>query len=226
MTKSRWILVLASLAIAALVVSGQQAVAQSLHPFKLTVVPARRGDHPAVKEKKALYQLAAGFGVLPPLDGSGNDSWPCFGGDTDCSAIAPGGVVIGDPFYTWSLTACDASSSTFTNCGQFFNFWEDDTLDTTDDLVISVVVQQGKSFIFDSGAQNFGPNPFGTAAGQLIVLSQDTAFGTQGQSGPGNGFCAGSTETCVDPKAGPATITITTTVGTSTIKSVSKIFLE
>ena len=159
----------------------------------------------------------------------GNDEWPCFPNgsnpnDADCSSIATGGVVIGQPAYTQSFSACDASSSDSPNCGQIFWFYEDDTGDGTDDLVVSIVVKQGKNYIMDTGPFNFGPNPY--PAGSVVVIWDDTAFGTLGETGPGNGFCAGSTETCVNPVKGVASVTVTTTVGTSTINSKFNIFLE
>jgi len=228
MTKYRLLQSAAFMAVIAFFVCGQQAVAQLRQPVHIKVVPgvhSNRINPEVVKEKKALYQESAGFGFLPPIGADGGDSWPCFGGQTDCSTIANGGVVIGEPFYSQSLTDCDASSSTFSNCGQIFNFWEDDTQDTTDDLIISVTVKQGANYILNTGSLDFGANPFG-GPDSLIVLFVDTAFGTQGETGPGNGFCAGSAVTCVNPKAGLAIIVVTTTVGTSTIKSTSKIFLE
>jgi hypothetical protein len=233
MTKSRLFLVLASLAIVAFFICGQQALAQNPHHLQIRALPATHanGTHPpkGPNEKKVLQQLAAGFGVIPPIDGSGNDEWPCFpnGGnpnDADCASIAPGGVVLGAPAYTQSLADCDASASGAPNCGQVFWFYEDDTGDNVDDLVVSIVIKQGKNYILDTGDFNFGPNPF--AAGSVIVISDDVAFGTYGQTGPGNGACAGSTESCVNPIKGIATATITTTVGTSTIKSTVKMFLQ
>ena len=228
MTKSRFLSVLASLAIVVFFVCGQPALAQSPHHLQFRVLPGvhANGVHPlkGVKEKAVLEQLSSGFGVLPPVDGSGNDEWPCFAGGADCSSISPGGVVIGEPAFTQSLSACDANASGAPNCGQVFSFYEDDTGDNTDDLVVSIVVKQGKNYILDTGPFDFGPNPF--SAGSVVIIYDDTAFGTLGQTGPGNGFCAGSTETCVNPVAGKATATFTITVGTSTIKSTINFFFE
>ena len=229
MTRYRAVQVGAALAVAVLFVSGQ-AVAQ--HHLQFRVVPGVHADGAqsprAAKEKKALEQLSVGFGVLPPVDGGGNDEWPCFpnqnANGADCSQIATGGVVIGQPAFTQSLSACDANTGTSPNCGQFFSFYEDDTGDSTDDLVASIVVKQGKNYILDTGPVNLGVNPF--PAGSVVVIYDDTAFGTLGQSGPGNGFCAGSTETCVNPVAGKASATFTITVGTSTIKSTISMFLQ
>jgi len=229
MKKSRIFQSFAAIAIVVFFVCGQQAVAQ--HHLQLRVVSGPQANvHPpkGPKEKAVLQQLSSGFGFLPPVDGGGNDEWPCFpnqnANGADCSQISTGGVVIGAPAYTQSLSACNANTNTSTNCGQVFWFYEDDTNDNTDDLVVSIVVKQGVDYILDSGPYNFGPNPF--SPGTVIIISDDAAFGTLGQTGPGNGYCAGSTESCINPKPGIATVTITTTVGTSTIKSSFKMFLE
>jgi hypothetical protein len=233
MTKSRLFLVLASLAIVVFFVCGQPALAQSPHHLQVRVVPRAHANgvhsQSAVKEKAVLEQLSSGFGVLPPVDGGGNDEWPCFAASNnpnspDCSQISAGGVVIGEPAFTQSLSACDANVSGAPLCGQLFSFYEDDTGNNTDNLLVSIVVKQGKNYILDTGIFNFGPNPF--PAGTVIVIYDDTAFGTLGQTGPNNGFCAGSNLTCVDPKAGKATATFTITVGTSTIKSTINMFFE
>ena len=230
MKKSLLLPVVVIMAIVAFTVGGQQALAQSPHHLQFKVVSPAQADRvpKGAKEKPVLEQLMAGFGVLPPVDGGGNDEWPCFpnqnANGADCSTIATGGVVVGQPPFTQSLSACDANSASSANCGQIFWFYEDDTGDTTDDLVISVVIKQGKNYILDTGAYDFGPNPF--PAGSVVVIYDDTAFGTLGQTGPGNGFCAGSTETCVNPISGKATATVTTTVGTSTIKTEINMFLE
>ncbi len=231
MTKSRWFQVLALTVILACMVCGQQARAESPHHLQIRAVNVN-GANPekGAKLKAVLEQLSSGFGVLPPVDGSGNDEWPCVpnqnANGADCSQIATGGVVIGSPAYTQSFADCDANASGAPNCGQAFWFYQDDTGDTTDDLVVSIVVKQGKNYILDTGPFNFGPNPFGSTPGTVIVISDDKAFGTLGQTGPGNGFCAGSTETCSNPVPGPATATMTTTVGRSTIKTTVDMFFQ
>lgn len=143
----------------------------------------------------------------------------------DCSTISAGGVVIGTPAYTQSFTNCDDNTTTIVTCGQVFWFYEDDTGDNVDHLIVSIVAKQGAKFILDTGPFDFGPNPF--AAGTVIVVSDDVAFGTIGNLiGPGNGYCAGSTVTCSNPVKGPATVTVTTTVGLSTIHSTFTMFFK
>jgi hypothetical protein len=221
MKKSRPFQVAASLAIVVFCLCGQQALAQ--HHLQAHVIPGMGvGNGPNVTP--LLFQLSAGMGVLPPLDGGGADQWPCFGGSPDCSTIAPGGVVIGTPAYTQSLANCDGNTPTSPNCAQIFWFYEDDTNDNTDHLIVSLAVKQGTSFILNTGNFDFGPNPFGP--GSIIIISDDTAFGTLGASGKNNGFCAGSNKTCVNPVAGVANVTLTTKVGTSKITSKFNINLK
>ena len=231
MMKSRLFQVFASLSVLVFFVWGQQALAQaSRHNLQARAVPGtHQGPVKNVAKFDELFQLASGFGVLPPVDGSGFDEWPCFpnanGNGADCSQIATGGVVIGTPGYTQSLANCDADSSTSTNCGQIFWFYEDDTNDNTDPLVVSIEVKQGLSVILATGKVTLAaPNPF--PAGSVIVISDDVAFGTLGETGKGNGYCGGTKVVCVNPVAGIATVTLTTTVGASKITTHFNINLQ
>ena len=103
MSKSFVCQALALAAVLALFVCGQQALAENPHHFQIrSLSPADAGKVFPPKgpvEKKRLEQLSSGFGVLPPVDGGGNDEWPCFpnqnANGADCSSIATGGVVIG-----------------------------------------------------------------------------------------------------------------------------------
>ena len=229
MSKCRLLHIVASAVVAAFFVGAQQVQAQeNPHHIHVRVVPGT-GVHANVanapKETKKLKKLYATFGVLPPMDASGNDEWPCFGGEPDCSTISLGGVVLGISGYTQSLAGCDNDTATFTPCGQIYSWYQDNTGDNTDHLIASIVVRQGEKYILATGPQDFGVNQ--TQAGESVIFVEDVAFGTMGNAtGPGSGWCGGSTETCVSPIAGVATATITTTVGTSTIHYTFDIFLE
>jgi len=234
MAKPRLFQLVFLFAMVAFLICGQHANAQETQAISRLHIQARvvsttdQGLIGDIVEKKILYQLTSGFGVLPPKDANGYDEWPCVPNSAnanypDCSNIAPGGVVTGVPGFTQSLAKCDDSTSTISYCGQIFWFYEDDTGDNTDDLIVTIAVKQGDNYIADV-VYNFGPNPY--PAGSVVIISDDTAFGTLGETGPGNGFCYYSTETCVNPKAGSATGSVTTTVGTSTIKSTFNLFLK
>jgi hypothetical protein len=195
------------LAFAALAFGTSSAIAApQLHIF---ASPSANSAASSIQASVAanVHGIMADFGVLPP----GGGDWPCSGGNPGCTDIASGGLVIGSPSFTWPLANCDAKTKKDTSaCGQLFWIYEDDTNDTADDLTFSVVVTQGKSYILDIFSDQ-GANPFGAG---VVYVSADLAFGSIGNhTGPGNGYCAGSAVTCVNPKAGLANVVITTTVG-------------
>jgi hypothetical protein len=137
---------------------------------------------------------------------------------------------------TWNAYAINGY---YVPCGQSVNFYQDYANDNTDDLLISFVVTQGLNVIADSGTQDWGPNPYG--GGEVIVNYQDFNFGTLGDSGPNNGNCVpnydyptssvptsyplviAAGKTCIDPVAGPATITVTTALATPTWTCITKL---
>jgi len=230
MTKSRVFKIFAFVAMVVCCVCGQAALAQNVHHLQArTISNAQQSDFDITKFDQ-LFQLVSGFGALPPVDGGGFDEWPCFPNPAnpnypDCQTIAAGGAVIGTPAYTWSYANCDASAPGAPNCGQIFWFYEDDTGDNTDPLVVSIVAKQGTKTVLDTGNITLAnPNPF--PAGSVIVISDDAAFGTLGQTGKGNGFCAGTKVTCSNPLKGSVTITVTTVVGASKISSKFSVNLQ
>jgi hypothetical protein len=186
------------------------------------------------------------------------------GNNTDCAMVGNppvplprGGIVMGRPAFTWALqnndiigfglgngTGCDALTNgtvgqpsegvLYRPCGQIVTTYEDDTGDSTDDLLQRIVVTQGNKIIFDSGIVDFGP------AGPInypvsVILDTDANFGywPGAQNGPNNGNCTGninyplsaatfpatgytlaSNSTCEQPVAGPATFTTYTELAT------------
>jgi hypothetical protein len=176
-----------------------------------------------------------------------------------------GAIVMGRPAYTWALqnndiigfglgngTGCDALTNgtvgqpfepgvLYRPCGQIFTSFEDDTGDTTDDLLQRVVVRQGTNIIYDSGMVDFGP------AGPIkypvdVVLFGDANFGfwPGAMNGPNNGNCSGNSDypltaptfpatgyvvesnsTCQEPVAGPATFTTFTELATPQYKQMT-----
>jgi hypothetical protein len=176
-----------------------------------------------------------------------------------------GGIVMGRPAYTWALQnndiigfglgngiGCDALINgtvgqpyqpgvVYKPCGQIFTSFEDDTGDSTDDLLQRVVVRQGANIIYDSGIVDFGP------AGAIkypvdVVLYSDANFGywPGALDGPNNGNCSGnigypltapafpaasyvveSNSTCQQPFPGPATFITYTELATPQYKQVT-----
>jgi hypothetical protein len=130
-----------------------------------------------------------------------------YGSGADTATSLPQTIVLGAPSYTWFLSAntatsqpygCDASTASDINhfCAQAINFYEDDSGDTADDLVWEMVVTQGTKTIYDSGTQDYGPNPYGGLlaadnVAPVIVFFEDVDFGLGGGTGAlsDNGPC-------------------------------------
>jgi hypothetical protein len=253
MSKSRLFQVLTSLVIVAGFVCGQQALAQEKHHWQVKVVPRttnQQGPHANVTLTPNLYGLWAAFAdtSLPTSNTDGSDLWPCFGdtasANPDCPSIGDptvvfpnGGAVVGGPQYVWSLSACNGTTNGNVLCGQTETFYEDDSGDSSDDLLYSIEVVQGSSVIADSGTIDFGPNPFGGLSPAAdVIFSGDQNFGALGETGKNNGNCDASfnypvtsdpagvvfgiaaNKTCVDPVAGVATLTATTELATPVYK--------
>ena len=216
MTKARIIMFAALAAIVTFGVCGQaqaQAAAITTPKAMLTAVQKTSGDvspdgvSPAVK-LPGLIGGELAMGVLPPLDGSSYPYWPCLAGGTDCSTIPGGGWVSGYPFMTWSLSSCNG-----VNCGQLTWWFQDNTTDSTDDLVITLTAKQGANFIYNSGPINFGPNPF---SGDIVIGTFYPTFG------PGN--CA--VGTCATPVSGKVTLGALAQVGKIKATSTATMYLQ
>lgn len=219
MTKIRMFGIAAPAVMVAFGVYGQAAFAQDsaiskpqLHMATIGRVQVGPDDVPDAASQ--VHQGITGMGVLPPQDTGGVDEWPCFGGggDADCSTIALGGLVIGTPVYTWPLTACTSNTAA---CGQIFWTFETDIKSTTAPINVSITVTQGTTTktTIASLSGNVGANP---GAGFIEIISADVAFGP-GDCGAG---------TCGTPVQGPATIKVTTKIGTSTATGSAVILLK
>jgi len=157
----------------------------------------------------ALLPGIVAFGTNPPLDANGNVEWPCFtgGSDMDCSAIPPGGVVVGMPYQFWSLSDCNISSPGQA-CGQIY--WSFSSNSASGDVGVSETITQGSNTIYTSGVTDLGP---GTAPFVSFVWDE---------IGMGPNSCSG----CVAPVHGPALITVVATVGSFTTKWRAWVYLE
>jgi hypothetical protein len=217
MLKPRWFHVTVLFAIVAFCACSQMAFARP----HAAVVPQSQAQ-PALYPAPGLYPVTQAFAGSPYPNWTNNtngvDLWPCFGGgggNGDCPtignpAIGFDGVAIGNPYFTWSLAACDGTTNGTQNpyswdqgatwnayaingfyvpCGQINNFYQDYTGDTSDEILWRAQVTQGENVIADTGAQDWGPNQFAAINGELVVFYQDFNFGTLGDSGPNNGNC-------------------------------------
>jgi hypothetical protein len=215
-----------------------------------------------------LYPLQAAFTQTYPTIGAnsdGTDVWPCTGGspgaNPDCPTIGSPTILfpsiataIGNPAFVWQLKntagsgngqGCDALINgtghlgvPYLPCGQVETWYEDDSNDTTDDLLYSMVALQGSKVIYATGTVDLGPN---TAAGQTppsdVIVYNPINFGFGPGDGPGTGpnngnctpdynypltsptnpgesYLVAAGKTCVEPVAGPVTIIVTTALGT------------
>jgi hypothetical protein len=205
-------------------------------------------------EAANLYSLSAVFAFTAynlPLNNDNTALWPCFGSydgsansseNPDCPTVGDpktglyaGGMVTGAPAYTWSLSDCTGTSTTSPYCGEVDTFYEDDTVDLTDDELYTVEITQGSNVIYDSGTEDIGPNYFNLTPSEYpiqVIFTSPANFGTQGETGENNGNCfpsvnyplatnsytgyyqVAANKTCVAPVAGPATVTATTEFGT------------
>jgi hypothetical protein len=217
-TKMKRLRMFAFAALAVVVALGVSGQAFAVDPhFKIVTVGPVAG-HTSDAEPQAasqVHQLMTNMGVAAPADSSGDATWPCFtgGSDPDCSSIAAGGLVVGIPFYTWSLSSCTSSSAA---CGQIYWAFETDVASTKAPIEITLNVTQGSNVIYSTGSAplNVGPNP---GKGYMEIISGNVGFGV--------GDC-GAGVTCVAPVAGAATITTTTKIGTSTATGKAVIVLS
>jgi len=274
--KSRFLKTLSLIAIVALFVCGQQMfAADAHHRYTVKLVPRAGGGASVqvapVSEPATLLALQAAFAATPAPYGENNDTselWPCFGSyssasgtaseNPDCPTIGDpkqglpgGGVVVGAPALSWSLTDCNATSTSAAPCGNTETWYEDNTADTTDDLTYTIEAVQGPTVIADSGVEDFGPcalygGPTDCTPGPYpiqVIFSGDQNFGTQGVTGENNGNCEAdyqyplnantqatvsypfviqANKTCGEAVAGAVTITATTELATPSYVALTK----
>ena len=252
---------------------GQPAAARDNHhmPLRMPLAPrAHAGTYVLALRSLSAAFTQVNPSVT---NADGTDLWPCFGyppgPNLDCPTVGNptvplpfGGVILGFPSYVWSLQntppgspgsgyGCDAYQNGTTGpygtdykpCGQIAAWYEDDTFDSTDDLLQRVIVTQGKTIIYDSGTVDYGPAGPNVAYPVDVILSTDANFGVWPGAGFGrnNGNCsadlhyplASSTfptgtyyvvaagRTCLPPVTGPATFTTSTILATPSYTQVT-----
>ena len=233
-------------------------------PVRLPLAAASRIHAPYAHELRALSAAFTQVNPSV-TNSDGYDLWPCFGyppgPNLDCPTVGNptvplpfGGVVLGFPSYVWSLHntpagspgsgyGCDAYVNGTTGpfgiaykpCGQIATWYEDDTFDSTDDLLQRIVVTQGTTIIYDSGTIDYGPAGPSVSFPVDVILTADANFGVWPGAGFGrnNGNCSADLNyplaspafppgyyvvaaghTCLPPVTGPATFTTSTTLAT------------
>lgn len=196
----------------------------------------------------------------------GTDVWPCTGGSSstganpDCPTIGSPTILfpanataVGNPAFVWQLKntagsgngqGCDALINgtghlgvPYLPCGQVETWYEDDSNDTTDELLYSMEAVQGEKTIYTTGTVDFGPNTYAgltPPADTIIYNPLNFGFGPGDgpATGPNNGNCTpdfnypltapaspgeaylvAANKTCVEPVPGPATIIVKTWLG-------------
>lgn len=191
MKKDRMLLFVALAVVLACGFCGYQAVAQDLAgEAQARVITIGHITGAAIPlASGGMFQGITGFGINPPVAGD----WPCFGGATDCSGIAAGGLVIGTPLQVWSKSC--------SGCGQIY--WTVQTTSATGSANITATISQGspaKAIFKFSG--NVGTVP----ANVIDVISVGPVSFTGA--------------------AGAATISVSTTIGATTVKGGEHIVLH
>ena len=197
----------------------------------------------------------------------GTDIWPCTGNSSnngpnpDCPTIGDPSIIfpsnataIGNPAFVWQLKNTSGSGNgygcnalingtghlgvPYLPCAQAETWYEDDSNDSTDELLYSMVVTQGSNTIYDVGTVDIGPNSSGgmnPPVDQIIYNPVNFGYGPGDGpgTGPNNGNCSAdynypltspanpggeylvaAGKTCVAPVAGWATIVVKTALGT------------
>lgn len=150
---------------------------------------------------------ASAMTAMGPL---GSD-WPdfCGSGSAHCASDPSYSLLLGEPEETWSRATCTSST---TACGQIYNVVVSNT--AAGKWSVKLKVKQGTKVIYDTGMLGSGVT---FAAGNIGYSYFSVAFG------PGD--CAKGV-TCVAPVAGPATITYTNKIGTTTVTGHQTITLQ
>jgi hypothetical protein len=229
---------------------------------------ARTGAHAL---KPFFKGLQAAFTQAYPVIGAnadGTDLWPCVSGSTanpDCPTLGNpviqfprDAVVTGFPGFGFALqntpglgngTGCDAlvngtgpQGTPYKPCAQITTWYDDNTNDSTDDLLWRIEVTQGGNIIYASGTIDFGPAGPNVKYPVHVVLSNDANLGywPGAGTGPNNGNCSkdifyplanpafpggfyevAAGKSCVRPHAGPAQVTEVTLLATPAYAQVS-----
>jgi hypothetical protein len=197
-------------ALALILTFGQLAFAQEgpqVHAVILGTAPGMPLEVTPDATAAVTPGAASAMTAMGPL----GSSWPdfCGSGSSTCASDPSYSLLLGQPEETWSRATCTSET---TACGQIYNVVVSNTASGA--WSAKLEVKQGTKVIFDSGLLSTGST---FAAGDIGYSSFNVAFGS--------GHCAKGV-TCVAPVAGPATITYTNKIGTTTVTGHQTITLQ
>jgi hypothetical protein len=257
---SAWLLPLA------ICLTSHSAIAQRVHRphIRFLSAPASTRALPAY-----FKGLAASFAEDYPTieaNADGSDLWPCIGGTPDCQTIGNPAVpfpssalAVGFPAYGFALgntpgigngIGCDAlvngtgaQGTPYAPCAQILTWHEDNSGDSTDDVLWRATVTQGGNVVYASGKVDFGPLGANVTYPLQVVIYDDANLGywPGAQTGPNNGNCyadefyplstpafppsgfyvISSAKTCGRPQPGPAQVETVTILATPSYTKVS-----
>ena len=261
---SAWLLPLA------VCLGSQTAFAQRAHRPVIRIMSAPVSATAAPALPPYFRPLQAAFSEAYPVvsvNADGSDLWPCLGRSSsiDCPTVGSPAIplpanalVVGFPGYGYALkntasigngVGCDAlvngtgaGGVPYAPCAQFLTWHEDNTGDTTDDILWRVTVRQGGTVVYASGLVDFGPIGTGRTYPLKIVIYDDANLGywPGADVGPENGNCfgdefypltkpafpgglyvIGSGKTCGRPHAGAAQVESQTILATPSYTQVT-----
>lgn len=195
MTKTRAFLFVALALVVALGVSAQLALADDDANNAGIILFDRQGSTPDAAP--AVIGGPVAFVVPPPTNGP-PPSWPCIAPKAPCSSDPAGGLLMGVPLQQWPISG--TTNCTMVKCGQIMAMFQ--TTTGTGTVSATISIKQGTTTIFSGKAK--GPTAKANQVG--VVFLSGIQFAT----------------TAV---AGSATVTVTTTVGTTKVSGKTTIYL-
>jgi len=199
MTKTRAFLYASLALFVALGVCGQQALAGDVGSHGETGIILT--DHwtpgPVPEAAAAVLAGPVSFDVPPPSVGP-PPSWPCVAPKSPCTGDPAGGLLMGVPLQEAPITG--TNNCTMVKCGQILAMFE--TTTATGAVSATITIKQGTTTIFSGKAK--GATAKANQVG-LVYL---------------NGAQLATTAV-----AGAATVTVTTTVGTTKVSGKTTIYL-
>jgi hypothetical protein len=199
MTKTRTFLFLALAVVVAFGVGARQAWAADDDSAKAGIILTDHDDAPDVNPLAAAAALAGpvGWVSFPPTVGP-PPSWPCIAPASPCTTDPKGGILIGVPLQQWPISG--TTNCTTEECGQIMAMFE--TTTGTGAVSAAITIVQGTTTIYST-----------TVSGTTAKAKQIGVVYVTG------------VQLDTTAKAGAATLTVTTTIGTTKVSGKTTIYL-